>query len=126
MEILNGSVEVKTRLGGKRIFSTNSNEKIDDNIEHLVELIRNHNSIQVFCNFGYRIWRIWGIQKLKREFANYLLVLNGMKEKNKKKIPFFPQFSSIFQERISIYLFSFPFYLPFLQNAGTFEHNSSS
>ncbi|VDN51708.1 unnamed protein product [Dracunculus medinensis] len=76
MEILNGSVEVKTRLGGKRIFSTNSNEKIDDNIEHLVELIRNHNSIQVFCNFGYRIWRIWGIQKLKREFANYLLVLN--------------------------------------------------
>uniref|UniRef100_A0A8R1XQU3 Uncharacterized protein n=1 Tax=Onchocerca volvulus TaxID=6282 RepID=A0A8R1XQU3_ONCVO len=47
LEILNGFLNIRTRLGGKKVFSKNTPNRIDDNKVHLISLIRDRNNFSV-------------------------------------------------------------------------------
>ncbi|EJD76527.1 hypothetical protein LOAG_16543 [Loa loa] len=47
LQILNGSLNIRTRLGGKKVFSRSISDKIDDNKVHLISLVRDRNNFTV-------------------------------------------------------------------------------
>uniref|UniRef100_A0A915PEK5 Uncharacterized protein n=1 Tax=Setaria digitata TaxID=48799 RepID=A0A915PEK5_9BILA len=47
LEIFNGSLNIRTRLGGKKVFARNVPNKIDDNKVHLISLVRDRNDFTV-------------------------------------------------------------------------------
>lgn len=49
LALLNGALNVRTRLGGKKTFSQSTPYRIDDNEAHLVALSRDSNNITVSC-----------------------------------------------------------------------------
>uniref|UniRef100_A0A914ED71 Protein crumbs n=1 Tax=Acrobeloides nanus TaxID=290746 RepID=A0A914ED71_9BILA len=47
VEVLNGKLKVNTRLGGKNVMSKASENKINDNTPHLVQIMRQNNDIKL-------------------------------------------------------------------------------
>uniref|UniRef100_A0A158Q8R8 Neurogenic locus Notch protein n=1 Tax=Elaeophora elaphi TaxID=1147741 RepID=A0A158Q8R8_9BILA len=47
LEMLNGSLNIRTRLGGKKVFARSISDKIDDNKVHLINVIRDRNNFTV-------------------------------------------------------------------------------
>ncbi|KAL3990494.1 EGF-like domain family protein [Acanthocheilonema viteae] len=47
LEIFNGFLNIRTRLGGKKIFVRSISDKIDDNKVHLINLIRDRNNFTI-------------------------------------------------------------------------------
>ncbi|VDN81915.1 unnamed protein product [Brugia pahangi] len=52
LQILNGSLNIRTRLGGKKVFSRNISDKIDDNKVHLISLVRDRNNFTITIDDG--------------------------------------------------------------------------